>query len=80
MSILEMGLTIFKIAWVMSYCWNKDELKRASFEDKKRAYLATHYPLARQVATYSAWNLQNLNDYQAWLSKQAVETWKVAYE
>ncbi len=58
----------------------KDELRRASFEDKKKAYLATHYPLAQKAATYSEWNLQNLNDYQAWLSKHAVETWKVAYE
>ncbi|SJM95545.1 conserved hypothetical protein [Crenothrix polyspora] len=58
----------------------KDELKRASFEHKKRAYLDTHYPLARQVASYDHWNLQNLNDYQEWLSKQAVETWKVAYD
>ncbi|MEQ1558743.1 MAG: DUF262 domain-containing HNH endonuclease family protein [Methyloglobulus sp.] len=58
----------------------KDELKRASFEDKKRAYLEAHYPLARQVASYDIWNLQNLNAYQAWLSDQAVETWKVSYK
>jgi Protein of unknown function DUF262/Protein of unknown function (DUF1524) len=57
----------------------KDELKRASFEDKKRAYLDAHYPLARQVSSYDKWNLQNLNAYQAWLSEQAVETWKVSY-
>jgi Protein of unknown function DUF262/Protein of unknown function (DUF1524) len=58
----------------------KDELKRASFEDKKRAYLDAHYPLARQVSSYDKWNLQNLNAYQAWLSEQAVETWKVSYK
>jgi len=58
----------------------KDELRRASFEDKKKAYLDAHYPLAQQVASYDKWNLQNLNDYQAWLSKQAVGTWKVSYE
>ncbi|MEI6334654.1 MAG: DUF262 domain-containing HNH endonuclease family protein [Methylococcaceae bacterium] len=57
----------------------KDELKRARFEDKKKAYLDAHYPLAQQVASYDKWNLQNLNAYQAWLSKQAVETWKVSY-
>jgi Protein of unknown function DUF262/Protein of unknown function (DUF1524) len=57
----------------------KDELRRANFEDKKRAYLEVHYPLARQVASYDKWNLQNLNAYQAWLSEQAVETWKVSY-
>ncbi|MDD2658084.1 MAG: DUF262 domain-containing HNH endonuclease family protein [Methylococcales bacterium] len=58
----------------------KDELKRTSFEDKKKAYLDAHYPLAQKVASYDKWNLQNLNAYQAWLSKQAIETWKVSYE
>lgn len=58
----------------------KDELRRASFEDKKKVYLAAHYPLAQKVASYDKWNLQNLNDYQTWLSKQAVDTWKVSYE
>ncbi len=58
----------------------KDELRRASFEDKKLAYLDSHYPLAQQVATYDKWNLQNLNAYQAWLTEQAVETWKVSYK
>jgi hypothetical protein len=57
----------------------KDELKRASFGEKKSAYLKTHYPLALKIASYDQWNLQNLNSYQAWLSKQAVETWKVSY-
>ncbi len=58
----------------------KDELKRVNFEDKKQIYLKTHYPLAQKIASYEQWNLPNLNDYQAWLSKQAVATWKIAYE
>jgi hypothetical protein len=57
----------------------KDELRRASFEDKKKAYLEARYPLAQHVASYYQWNLQTLNDYQTWLSKQALETWKVSY-
>lgn len=57
----------------------KDNLARADFEEKKRSYLATHYPLAQKVASYNEWNLQNVNDYQAWLSRQAVETWKVSW-
>jgi hypothetical protein len=36
--------------------------------------------LAQQVASYDKWNLQNLNAYQAWISEQAVETWKVSYK
>jgi hypothetical protein len=58
----------------------KDELKRANFAEKKQVYSQSHYPLAQKVASYNEWNLQNLNDYQTWLSKQAVETWKVSYE
>jgi hypothetical protein len=57
----------------------KDDLKRTDFAHKKRAYLAAHYPLANKVAEYEHWNLQSLNDYQAWLSQQAVKTWQVAY-
>jgi len=58
----------------------KDELKRASFEEKKQAYLNAHYPLAHHVATFDEWNLPNLNAYQAWLAKQAMEAWKVSYK
>jgi hypothetical protein len=59
---------------------DKDELKRANFEEKKKYYLSTNYPLACQIATYEKWNLSTLNDYQTWLAKQAVETWKVSYD
>lgn len=58
----------------------KDDLKRTPFANKKTAYLATHYPLARQIASYEHWDLKNLNAYQAWLSEQAVKTWQVSYE
>lgn len=55
----------------------KDELKRASFDDKKAAYLQTAHPLAQQVATYTHWNAQALKSHQAWLARQAVNTWRV---
>jgi hypothetical protein len=32
-----------------------------------------------KVAEYDEWNIQNLNDYQAWLSKQAVNTWIISF-
>lgn len=54
----------------------KDELKRANFEDKKQAYQQTAYPLARQVATYAQWDAQALKKYQTWLTEQAVRTWR----
>ena len=58
----------------------KDELKRKNFAEKKAIYSATHYPLAQKVASYEQWNLPNVNDYQTWLSEQAVATWKISYD
>jgi hypothetical protein len=55
----------------------KDELKRLNFKDKKAFYLKTPFVLAKKIAEYDEWNLQNLNDYQAWLAEQAVKTWQV---
>jgi hypothetical protein len=55
----------------------KDELKRSDFNDKKQFYLKTPFNLAKKIAEYDEWNLQNLNDYQAWLAEQAVYTWQV---
>ncbi|CAN2042127.1 DUF262 domain-containing protein [Candidatus Magnetomoraceae bacterium gMMP-15] len=56
----------------------KDDLKRYVFKRKKGCYLKSPFRLAQKVAEYDDWNLQNLNDYQTWLSEQAVNTWKVA--
>jgi hypothetical protein len=56
---------------------DKDELKRVNFNDKKAFYLKTPFVLAQKIAEYDEWNLPNLNDYQAWLAEQAVNTWRV---
>ena len=58
----------------------KDELGRSDFEEKKEFYSQTPFPLARKIAEYDEWNLRNLNDYQAWLSEQAVNTWKMDFK
>ncbi len=55
----------------------KDELKRSDFKEKKQFYLNTPFALAKKIAEYQEWNLQNLNDYQAWLAEQAVNTWQI---
>ena len=57
-----------------------DDLKRASFIDKKKAYLQTDLRLANKVAEYESWDLATLNLYQSWLAEQAVKTWRVDYE
>ncbi len=56
---------------------DKDELNRANFNTKKEAYLTTPFRLAKKVAEYKNWNLQNLNGYQEWLAIEAVKTWQV---
>ena len=54
----------------------KDELKCLSFIEKKDFYVTTPFVLANKIVEYADWNLQNLNDYQKWLSEQAIITWK----
>jgi len=56
----------------------KDDLKRYSFERKKQFYSQTPFRLAQKIAEYDEWNLQNLNDYQTWLSELAIRTWAVS--
>ncbi len=58
----------------------RDELKRVDFSTKQRAYLETSFRLAKKVAEYNNWDLQNLNRYQAWLANEAVKTWRVDYQ
>lgn len=55
----------------------KDELKRLSFTEKKDFYVTTPFVLSNKIVEYADWNLQNLNDYQKWLSEQAIIAWKV---
>jgi len=58
---------------------DKDELKRSNFEEKKMAYSQSTYLLARKISEYDQWNLQSVNEYQAWLATQAVDTWNIVY-
>lgn len=56
-----------------------DDLGRSSFETKTQQYNSFAHPLALKVASYPEWNLQTLNDYQSWLAKKAVHTWRVSF-
>ncbi|WP_017686444.1 DUF262 domain-containing protein [Vibrio cholerae] len=56
---------------------DKDVLKRANFDNKKAAYNASHFMIAKEVATHAAWNIESVNEQQKWLSSQAVQTWRV---
>jgi hypothetical protein len=56
---------------------DKDELKRAGFPEKQKAYQESGNRLAMEVAKYKEWNLAAVNKYQEWLAAQAVKTWRV---
>ncbi len=56
---------------------DKDTLKRVSFEVKKVEYGKSKYKLAAKVQDYAEWNLEAVNDFQKWMSEQAVKVWKV---
>ncbi|EKO3552157.1 DUF262 domain-containing HNH endonuclease family protein [Vibrio fluvialis] len=56
---------------------DKDELKRATFEQKKSAYGKSQYHLAKKVTEYDEWNLDTVNEQQKWMAEQAVKTWRV---
>ncbi|ANG91669.1 DUF262 domain-containing HNH endonuclease family protein [Enterobacteriaceae bacterium 155047] len=56
---------------------DKDNLKRSSFEEKKKEYTKSGYKLALKVTEYEEWNLESVNDFQKWMSQQAVNVWKV---
>lgn len=56
---------------------DKDNLKRSSFEEKKKEYTKSGYKLALKVTEYAEWNLDSVNDFQKWMSQQAVNVWKV---
>lgn len=55
----------------------RDVLARASFADKREAYLASGFELAKKVASFEEWNQATVNQYQQWLAEQAVRMWQV---
>jgi hypothetical protein len=58
---------------------SKDNLGRESFKNKKEYYKKESFLLSKKVAQYERWDIENLNDYQLWLAKQAVNVWKIEY-
>ncbi|HDO1618277.1 TPA: HNH endonuclease, partial [Salmonella enterica subsp. enterica serovar Typhimurium] len=56
---------------------DRDNLKRAPFKVKKTEYKNSKYKLASKVNEYADWNLETVNDFQRWMSEQAVKVWAV---
>ncbi|MEM1031463.1 MAG: DUF1524 domain-containing protein [Myxococcota bacterium] len=53
----------------------KDDLGRASREEKWAAYGTSGRPLAQKVASFDEWTLTAVGEYQNWLAEQARSTW-----
>ncbi|MEM9693997.1 MAG: DUF1524 domain-containing protein, partial [Myxococcota bacterium] len=58
----------------------KDNLGRASREEKWAAYAQSGRPLAQRVATHAEWTYAAVREHQAWLATQARETWRVDFQ
>jgi len=71
------GVTGQDGAYLSKILLEKDDLKRFSFVEKQTFYVTTSFCLAEKVSEYTEWNLQSVNDYQAWMAKKAVTIWKV---
>lgn len=56
---------------------HKDELKRATFKDKKLSYAKSPFKIANKITNYDKWNLESVNEQQKWMAEQAVKTWRV---
>ncbi|WP_421263863.1 DUF262 domain-containing protein [Aeromonas sp. 600527] len=56
---------------------DKDNLKRASFLEKKKAYAESKFKIANKVSLYNEWNQDNVNDLQKWMSEVATKVWRV---
>lgn len=56
---------------------DRDDLQRASFIEKKKAYQESGNKLAQEVSKFQEWTLASVNKYQEWLAVQAVRTWRV---
>ncbi len=56
---------------------DKDDLRRSTFDEKKKIYADSSHPLAKKIASYRTWDLQVLNEHQQWPAVQAVATWSI---
>ncbi len=63
---------------LLSVGQNQD-VEQETFEGKKPILEASGIAINRQIATYSAWDMDNLNKHQSWLAKQASSVWRIDY-
>ncbi|QXC09831.1 DUF262 domain-containing protein [Aeromonas sp. FDAARGOS 1408] len=56
---------------------DKDDLKRATFVEKKKTYASSRFKIANKVAEYEMWNQESVNDLQRWMAGTAVKVWRV---
>ncbi len=52
-------------------------LNTQAFSRKKEIYAQSGFKLAAKVAEYEQWNKQAVDDFQHWMSRQAVLAWRI---
>ena len=52
-------------------------LGQEDFSCKKKILYDTPFQINQKIAEYDYWNIEALNDYQKWLAKHAVNTWRI---
>ena len=56
---------------------DKDNMAQQPFERKCEVFKESKLALNRQIATYTAWDMDTLDHYQGWLAEQAASVWKI---
>lgn len=57
----------------------KDALGQEPFNIKQTVLADTPYQINQHIASYDEWNIDNLQNHQNWLAKQACAVWKISY-
>lgn len=53
------------------------ELGQETFAEKKAILQKTGFAINKELCNYDAWDIENLNQHQQWLAKQASAVWRI---
>ena len=53
-------------------------MAQESFDEKKSKLADSKYLINQHIAEYSCWDMDNLEEHQAWLARQAASLWKIS--
>ncbi len=58
---------------------DSQNLGHESFEEKKQILSKTPYIINEKITGYNKWNINNVDQHQKWLAKQAKSIWKLRF-